>query len=149
MHSRQDPVLPCYQQHSRKKAAKPDGTTFINTPLNTLVSARVRLTETQREELKAAYAKLRRGSAPASISPVVSGATVEVQTAMNTLHDWYQQLGLNEIALGDCLGTRDSLSLPLVLRIQRLLGVEVIKQADIENACISYCSYVFIKALED
>ena len=114
---------------------------YVDHPLNYLISCRVKLREDQRETLKEAYNKMRWGkqesTAPLSGSAVSSVSFTDAATRL------YQETGLSAVVIGDCLGSRESLSLPLVLKLQRGLGVTVVTQKDIEESMSGYAEYVF------
>ena len=109
-----------------------------NEKLPILVGVRIRLDDTQRETLKAAWRQVRDAVAPEEPQRIGASA-VSTKTAYNVT----KQLGISEIVMADMLGSRESLPLPSVLAIQHHLDCEVITEKQIMEACKSYCNYVF------
>ena len=100
-------------------------------------SARIRLNEDQRQQLKDAYQAVRTSetpSAPASIG----GSAIQVQTA----YSYQASHGLSDITMRDLLSTRESISVGVVLKIQAVLGVEVISRKDLEKEFKEYLDYI-------
>jgi hypothetical protein len=115
-------------------------TAFIEGPLPILCSARIRLNEDQRQSLKAAYQRVR--SAADVERPRIGGSTVKTVTAVQS-SELDSRLGMSSIVVADLLNSRDTLSLPVVLKLQRELGVPVITKEQILEACQSYADYTF------
>ena len=103
-----------------------------------LLSARVRLNEEQRHTLRNAYRSLKEQAIPEAL-PAVGGSTVKTTTAYSV----QAAVGCSDIVLRDLLASKDSLSIHMVLQLQRQLGVEVLTKTDLMNACKSYCDYIF------
>lgn len=115
-------------------------TNFIEGPLPLLFSCRIRLTEDQRQTLKAAYNKAK---ASADVQPTrIPGSTVTTSTAVNNI-DLDRRLGMSSIVVSDLLNSRDSLSLPIILKMQSVLELTVVTEDDVLEACKSYVAYVF------
>ena len=112
-------------------------------PLSTLISCRVRLSEVQREKLKSEYNKIRQGKKPSEQEPLAIGSSIAVTTAIDYMAEFYQQLGMNAVVIADLLGSRDSISLPLILKLQHALGVNVIPQKQVLDAAKGYVQYVW------
>ena len=108
-------------------------------PLQTLVSARVRLTDEQRSKLRAAYNKHREGLAPGAAAPVMPGSSISTSTSYSI----NSQLGLQDITIRDLLTTRDSIAVPVVIKLQRSLGIEVITPDEVLQAAKGYVDYIF------
>ena len=70
---------------------------------------------------------------------------VAVQTTYAPSVELERKLGMSTIVFSDLVNTRDSIALTVILRLQSALGIEVVTQKDIEEACASYISYVFGK----
>ena len=111
-------------------------------PLPVLVSARVRLTRDQREQVKEAYYALKN----AVCQPVaVSNHTgLQVETQMSS-QDLDKKLGMSSLVFSDICASRDSLSLGIVLKIQKVLGVDILSKEDLLASCQSYIDYNFEK----
>ncbi len=112
--------------------------------LNTLISARVRLTQDQRNKLKAAYREALDKHNPAS-TPLLPGSTVKSSTSYNL----NQSLGIDSYLFADIVNSRDSIALPSLLSLSQKLGVEIVTRAEILEACESYVSYVWDKIEND
>ena len=116
-----------------------------NKPLTTLISARHRLTDEQRMILRDAYNKLRSGKAPKPTESLSVGSNITVETHIDYMSDWYARLGMSSIVVADILGSRDSISINILLKIQEALGVEVITKKTILDAAKSYVDFVWAK----
>ena len=91
---------------------------FTPGPLPILISCRVRLDDDQRATLKQAYARVKAGyEAPQGHR--IGGSSVSTVTTINL----DQQLGIPSVVMSDLLSSRDSIALPVVLKIQKVLGV--------------------------
>ena len=106
-------------------------------PLPILISCRIRLREDQRQLLKQAYNNLRDQHIPKAQS--MPGSTVSSQTIVNP----DAMLGLSSIVMADILGSRDSIPLDTILKIQKVLGVEAVTKDEVLKACESYCTWMF------
>ena len=113
--------------------------TKTNTPLPILISSRIRLSEEQRQSLKDAYQALKRQETKERAT--ITGITVS--TASASVLD--VELGMSSLVVADLLASRDTLALGIVLKLQDVLGVTVITEKMLLDACKSYCSYVFHK----
>jgi hypothetical protein len=111
-------------------------------PLDTLISARVRLTYDERNALKDAYRAAK--SAELSEHPApVGGSPIKVMSANLTGTQLDTELGMSQLVMTDLLTSRDSINLPVILHIQKVLGVEIITEKRILEACKGYIKYVF------
>ena len=122
--------------------SKPD---FINNPLSILCSCRLRLTAEQRETLKAAHHKFRAEARIAAATPVVAGSTLTVETNTEVPDSAYAKYGLSSLILNDLIVSRDSVSLPIVLNIQKLLNTTIITKEQLTEAFSSYLDYCYSK----
>ena len=109
------------------------------TPLQYLISCRVRLDDTQRQTLKAAYAAIKKDQTPVTQPNVLPGSSIKVGTSYNI----NTQLALADVTVVDILNSRDSISLGVLLKLQKALGVEVVKKSDVLDAAKSYAEYVW------
>ena len=100
----------------------PTKSKWVDNPLQYICSARVRLDDSQRSTLKAAYEAARKAQTPATPEPLMPGASITVGTtySINT------QLGLSDMVIRDLLNSRDSIHLPALIQLQDALGVEVV-----------------------
>ena len=112
-------------------------------PLSTLFSCRHRLSDDERQQFKEAHAKFRQKEAKATPTPVLSGSSISVATNNEASHSSYAEYGFSSIIVNDLITSRDSISLPVLLKLQSMLGVEVITKKAIEKAAAGYISYVF------
>lgn len=113
---------------------------YRNEPLPILVSARVRLTQDQRKALKDAYYTRKNALQPAETEGrggVVVSTTYGGSNALDT------ELGMSQVVFADLSNSRDTISLNIVLKLQRVLNVELVSREDILEACSGYCDYVF------
>jgi hypothetical protein len=109
--------------------------------LKILCSARVRLTPEQRQLLKDAYRQAQHAGSPASMPLVNRGSGIAVENAP-VMTDINRQLGLPHIVVLDLLSSREAISLPTVLHLQQVLGVEVVTDKDLKLAFDDYLNYV-------
>jgi hypothetical protein len=115
--------------------------TFKDGPLKTLISCRVRLTDEQRQAMKASYRAKRDQLLPVP-DPVMKGSSVSVRTSFGGTTDLDRKLGLDSILVSDVLSSRDSLSLLAILQLQDSLEVPVITHEDFIASCEHYWSHV-------
>jgi hypothetical protein len=117
-------------------------------PLSILVSARVRITPEERTQLKQAYSELRSSFAPVQ-KPSANGSTIVVEERNYSTADLDARLGFDSYIFADIINSRDSISIPILLRIQRALGIEVLTPKRLMDAAQSYCDYVFSEDTND
>ena len=121
-----------------RKFVKP---AFKNAPLAILYSARVRLDDEERNALKTAYNNAYNSEAPAA-KPLIGGSSVSVSTAYSA-RELDLKLGMGRVAAIDFLTSRDTLSLAIVLKFSKVLGVEVFSAERLEKAFQEYLAYIF------
>ena len=109
--------------------------------LGTLISARIRLTDEERYKLKQAYYNRKRELAPV-VEPTIGGSTIGVSHAINSGDNLDQQLGMSHIVVVDLLSSRDSIHLPLILKLQKVLEVEIVDKKRVVEACEGYWDYL-------
>jgi len=117
----------------------PTKSKWVDAPLQYICSARVRLDDSQRATLKAAYEAARKAQTPVTPEPLMPGASITVGTsyAVNT------QLGLSDLVIRDLLNSRDTLHLPMLIELQNALGVEVVTPDVVRTAFDGYLTHVF------
>ena len=115
---------------------------FKDGPLNTIFSTRIRLTDEERFALKEAYNREYNSSLPTT-PPPVGNSMVSVQTSYGSSRELDLALGMGRVAAIDLLQTRDTVPLTLILKIQKVLGLEVIKAERIESAFKHYLAFMF------
>ena len=108
-----------------------------------LVSARVRLSKEQRQELKTAYYQKKNAIQPATAEG--RGGLV-VSTTYGGSNDLDKALGMSNLVFSDLINSRDTISISIILRLQQVLDVELITEEKLVEACKSYASYIFMKA---
>ena len=116
--------------------------TFIDNPLKILYSCRLRLTDEQRQTLKDAHNKVRSASTPAVAKPVMAGSSISVADYTQPQIDVYKASGMSGVVINDILTSRESISLPVIIKVQRALGVEVITKKALEAQFQHYLTYV-------
>ncbi len=100
-------------------------------------SCRVRLTEDERQTFKDAYNRLRNQSQPQP-SPSIGGSIVSTETTYGM-----SSLGLADITITDLLSTRESVSVAVLLKIQKVLGLDVITEKRIKEEFKGYVEVLF------
>ena len=114
---------------------------YVRLPI--LMSCRVRLSDSQRKILKDGYNTLRNQHIPQPQK--MAGSTVSSTTQVNP----DQMLGLNSIVMADLLGTRESIPLETILRIQKVLNVVAVTRDEVAEACESYLDWMFVRKFAD
>lgn len=125
---------------AQRRFVKPD---FVNAPLATLFSTRVRLTEDERTKLKEAYNKAYHASFTPNPSPNIGGSSIQVETQYGSSYSLDQKLGMNRLCAVDIIQSRDSIALPIILKFQKVLGIEIISAERLEEAFKNYIQYIF------
>ena len=118
---------------------------WVDKPLPILMSARIRLTAEQRKEIKDAYYKRKNALQP---SQSVGTGGLSVATTYGGSVELDKQLGFNSLVFSDLINSRDSMNINIALKIQNVLGVQLISKEQIRNACENYLNYTFEKAAE-
>ena len=121
---------------------------FRDNPLPVLYSTRVRLTDDERQKLKTAYLNATALEKP-PVAPAIGGSSVQAVTNYGSAPYIDQELGMERMIVMDILNSRDSVSLPILLKIQHVLGVEVITAKKLQDAFEHYLQYVMTMYLED
>lgn len=102
------------------------------------ISSRIRLNAEQRQTLKDAY-KAQVDAYSSQPQPVLAGSSVSVQTTFGApIRD-----GLTDFVIRDLLTTRESISIGVVMKLQKILQVQILSEADLREAFDSYVKYVF------
>ena len=108
-----------------------------------LVSARVRLSKEQRQELKAAYYQKKNAIQPATAEG--RGGLV-ISTTYGGSNDLDKALGMSNLVFTDLVNSRDTITLGIILRLQQVLDVDVVSKEQLLDACKNYIDYVYLKA---
>ena len=110
-----------------------------NGNLRVSIGSRMKLTEADRDALKTAY----RNACEAEWSetvPTPSGR-LNVSTAYSTpILD--RALGYNSFIFSQIVSSRDGIQLGIILKLQRVLGCEIINYSDLKKIFASYLSYI-------
>ena len=115
---------------------------WVNNPLSLLFSARVRLSEDERQSLKDAHNALRSGATPAPASPVLQGSSIAVQTFTAPVVDVYKQYGMSGVIVNDIISSRETIALPVIIKLQKMLGVTIITEERLKKQFDNYADYV-------
>ena len=115
---------------------------FVKGPLHILYSCRIKLDEEQRQVLREAHNKFRNSFAPTPSAPVMAGSTLSVETSHGVPGNAYALEGLSDLVISDILGTRETISIVILLKVQRLLGVKVLDRKVLMDAFGSYLDYL-------
>ena len=118
---------------------------FKDGPLSTLFSCRHRLSEDERQTLKEAHNAFRQREAKAIPTPVLAGSSISVSTNVEASQASYSEYGFSSIVVNDLITSRDSIAIPVLLKLQKMLGVEVITRKQLDKAAKNYLDYVFSK----
>ena len=119
-------------------------TTKSTPDLSILYSCRIRLTEDERQTLKQAY-KLAKEREITEGAPVMPGTSIRVVSASLTGDSVDQQLGMSQVLVIDLLNSRDSIHVPLLIKIQRVLGVEIVTKKRLMDTSKSYIDFILTK----
>ena len=119
-------------------------TTKSTLDLSILYSCRIRLTEDERQTLKQAY-KLAKEREITEGAPVMPGTSIRVVSASLTGDSVDQQLGMSQVLVMDLLNSRDSIHVPLLIKIQRVLGVEIVTKKRLMDTSKSYIDFILTK----
>ena len=98
---------------------------FKNFPLAIKLSSRIKITEDERKKLITSY-----------------NDQLEKGDLINL------KLGMNNSAFLEMVKGRDSISVPFILRIQSILGIEIVSRERLTECCREYIEYIFNKSKE-
>ena len=119
---------------------------MIQTTPSILVHARIRLSTEERDAFKDSYYQFRNAIQPSSTEAATpNGGFLQVETATNIDHILSKRLGMSNIVVTDLLNSRESVSLPVVLQLQAILGVEVVSKDRYMEAAESYFEFITSK----
>ena len=116
---------------------------FQNHPLPILISARIRITDAQRKELKEAYYARKNSIQPAEATG--TGGLV-VTTSYGGSNELDKQLGFTNLVISDLVNSRDTLNINIALKLKSILDVELVTKEKLMEACDYYAEYIFLKA---
>ena len=116
--------------------------TFVDNPLSVLYSCRVRLSETQRETLKHAHNELRKTGAPVIQKPVLQNSSIAVEDKTAPTIDAYKAFGMSSVVVNDLINSRESISLPVLSKLQQMLSVVVVDEKELHKQFENYLHYV-------
>ena len=115
---------------------------YVDNPLSVLYSCRVRLTDEQRDKLKAAHNKLRQTGAPVIKKTVLQNSSIAVEDKTAPTVDAYKAFGMSSVVVNDLINSRESISLPVISKLQQMLGVVVIDEDELHKQFDNYLNYV-------
>ena len=116
--------------------------TFVDNPLSVLYSCRVRLNDEQREKLKSAHSKLRQTGAPIVPRPVLQNSSIAVEDKTAPTIDAYKAFGMSSVVVNDLINSRESISLPVLSKLQQMLSVVVVDEKELHKQFENYLHYV-------
>ena len=116
---------------------------FTDGPLPILLSCRIRITQEQRRELKDAYYS-KKSAIEQPESKGTGGLTVT--TAYGGSNALDNMLGFSNLVFSDLVNSRDSININILLKLQNVLGVELVTKEKVMEAASSFCDYVFSRA---
>jgi len=111
--------------------------------LRTQIGARVRLSEEERQLFKQAYRTACEGEVPSTRK--VNSIRVETKESTPSLNS---KLGMDSILFAQIINSRDPLPLPLLLRLQAALKVEIINRKELVKVFDSYLNHIYNQAAE-
>jgi hypothetical protein len=111
--------------------------------LRTQIGARVRLSEEERQLFKQAYRTACDGEVPSTRK--VNSIRVETKESTPSLN---KKLGMDSILFSQVINSRDPLPLPLLLRLQAALKVEIINRKELTKVYESYLNHIYNQAAE-
>ena len=116
--------------------------TLIKHPLDTLVSARIRLTEEERTQIKDAYYDRKRSEQSIQHPETIGGSPIKVVNSF--VHGTVDAaLGMSHLVFTDLVNSRDSIAVPVILKVQTVLGLEIVTKKRITAALKDYLDYVW------
>lgn len=117
-------------------------TTASKPPISVFLSTRIKLSPLERELLKDAFRK--RMAEDSAVSSPSSNPFSSVQSFTSSARsNVLQELGMSNLTWSELINTRESLALPLVMKIQKVLGVPIVDRERLKKAMNSYLDYVF------
>ena len=116
---------------------------FQNNPLPILISARIRITDAQRKELKEAYYARKNSIQPAEATG--TGGLV-VTTSYGGSNELDKKLGFTNLVFSHLVNSRDTLNINIALKLQSVLDVELVTKEKLMEACDNYADYISQKA---
>ena len=106
-----------------------------------LFSARIRLDDSQREQLKKAWQKLRDEQTPAQAAPI-PGSTVRT----STVYQCGDLNGVSALTFNEIVTSRETVNLTTILSLQEQLGLNLISREWLEERFALYLDYVLSTA---
>jgi hypothetical protein len=98
---------------------------FKHFPLAIKLSSRIKITEDERQKLITSYN-----------DQLENGDLINLK------------LGMNNSAFLEMVKGRDSISVPFILRVQSILGIEIVSRERLTECCREYIEYIFNKSME-
>ena len=117
----------------------PSRQTTHTAKLPILLSCRLRLSEEQRNQLKAAYRNYKNSRQPEAAASI-GGSTIKTVTSQNVpslVNGW------SDLVISDLISSRETTPLTSIIQIQEALSVEVVTPEQILEAAKGYIDYCF------
>ena len=131
------------KKNTSRKFVKKDYN-FRDEPLSILFSSRIRLTQPERDTLKKAYEEASRGEVPVT-KPAIGNSSVTTQTSYGSCPELEYKLGMSRTIAYDLINTRDSIPVPVVLKLQKVLGVSVLTPERLQECFDNYVHFLFME----
>ena len=127
-----------------KKGSLPtfNQTPKFDAPLPILFSCRIRLSEEKRALFKKEYYRQYNAATPIA-APAIGGSTIKSETSYAGGNQLDLKLGFNRIVAADLMGSRDTIQVGMIIKIQQVLGIELITEAELKEAFDSYIKWIF------
>lgn len=121
---------------------------FKDNPLPVLYSARIRLTDEERQQFKQAYLKRAESEMPTA-NASIGNSSIKSVTAYGNAPAIDHALGMNRTVFMDIVSSRDTVALTILLKLQSVLDIEVITAEKLQTAFEHYLHYVMTMYLEE
>lgn len=116
--------------------------TASKSPISVFITTRIRLSPLERELLKDAFRK--RMAEDSAVSSPSSNPFSSVQSFTSSARsNVLKELDMSNLTWTEIVNTRESLALPLVMKMQKVLGVPIIDRERLKKAMDSYLEYCF------
>lgn len=140
-------VLPDLNKPRRKAMPKTVKENYLpNGQLRTQFGGRIRLSDDDRKILKDAYNAARDAEAPDTQS-TIPGSSIRTVTRWNS-PQLNKALGFDDIVFSQIVNSRDPISLGIILKIQKVLDVEIVNDKYLKAVFQSYLDHIKENATE-
>ena len=111
-----------------------------NGQLRTQFGGRIRLSDDDRDKLRAAYNKARNSEIPDETTP--SGASPIRTVTRWTTPKLNRALGMDDVLFTQLISGRDPIQLGIILKIQNVLNVKIVTDAYLKKVFNSYLAHI-------